>query len=316
MHFPGVRNRPGDARWARVILGALFLTTGIAKVPVLREFGIALESILGVGPAVASWAAAGVGGVEIAVGLTLLLGTRVGLAGLCSLLMAAAFAAIQTARLLRGAGTPCYCFGILGNLPAGIELGLDILLIVLSILALRGRSRDVGVPAGSRAGRSAWLALIIPACVLSIPLALPETPATAGEAILRKLDAAQQAPPPQKREVVLCLNLDDFHCSLCFDDLLVLLDTLRSINSPAGTNVPAAILRLSPPDSSGWRLHRWARETGIGGPIAVVPADEYDAATGGRSLLWIAVGRERVVKSWELPLGAGRREEAIASMKW
>ncbi len=313
MSFVAVSQSRSFARRARILLGAVFLTAGIAKIPVLRDFGFALGTIARLGPEVTPWVAAGVLMGEIALGLMLCLGWCVTEAGYGALLMSVVFAGVQSARLVSGRGAPCYCLGVLGNLPAGVELGLDLLLLLLSIVVLRGAGR-----AGSRrgmggGGRLAWLAIIIPICVLSMQLFLPGTPGPDGGIILRKLKGGESPGIVDRRKLVLCVNLDYLHCPLCFDDLVFLLDTLRAADIPAEEKDVAAIFRMGEvADSSGWRVRRWARETGITGSIAVVSAEEFDDATGGKSVLWLAEGMERIVRAWELPLGIAHRGEVVA----
>jgi hypothetical protein len=122
--------------------------------------------------------------------------------------------------------------------------------------------------------------------------------------------------PFREKEIVLCLNLDEFHCSLCFDDLVALLDSLRSIKPGSARGRVAAVLRSNEPaDSTGWRLHRWGRETGISGPIAVLQAAEFDDVTGGKSIVWITRRMDRILKMWELPLGERGRAEILAALE-
>lgn len=316
MAAQGIRKSWRSSGAARILLGAFLLTAGLAKVPDVDGFATALQSIAGLGPAPAFWSAVGVLGVEIIVGSLLVLGIYRVAAGLSALIIAAAFAGVQSVKLLRGTDVPCHCLGVLGELPGGIELGLDILLFLLALAVLRERGRAEGV---RRAGRTfVLLGVIVPGCLLMLRLAVPDSPAmnAGGQVILQKLKAEQTAGPGDARVVVVCLNLEDFQCSVCFDDLISLLDTVRSINVPGLRKEVAAVLRMGGTfaDSARGGLHRWARETGIAGPVAVVSAEEFDDATGGRSLLWVTEGMERVAGLWELPLGASRRREVIAAL--
>lgn len=316
MRISGIRGWCSAAGPARFLLGALFLTAGFAKVPVIREFGVSLESIFGFGPAVAYPSAVGALGAEIVIGGMLILGVRTRVASFCALFMGAAFAGVQCARIFRGAETPCYCLGVLGNLPSGIELAVDFLLISLAVVILRGREYERVLRRPRR--RYGWLLLIMPAILLVIVPGTRESSRKAygGQAILQMLRAEQPKAQSEERGIVLCLDLDDFRCSICFDDLISLLDTLRSVDHATAGRGTAGVLRLSEgeADSCAWRLHRWARETGITGPLAVAPAEEFDEATGGKSVVWLAVGLDRVVRAWDLPLGPALRGEVISSL--
>ncbi len=304
----------GVAGVARVLLGALLVTSGFAKVPVFREFGFSLESVFGFGPGASFLSAVGVLGTEIIVGGMLVLGVRTRAAGFCVLFMGAAFAGVQCARTFLGVEVPCYCLGVLGNFPPWIELGVDLLLIGLAIIVVQGRDCAVR---GLR-GRYGWLLLILPAVLPVIVTGIREPPqkVPGGQVILQRLRAGLPASPDDERGIVLCLDLDDFRCSICFDDLISLLDTIRSVDLPAWGKGAAAVLRLSEgdADSCAWRLHRWARETGITGPLAVVSAEEFDEATGGKSVVWLAQGLDRVVRVWDLPLGPALRGEVLSSL--
>jgi hypothetical protein len=291
----------------------------MAKIPVMREFAFALEEMIRIGSTFSTPAAAGVLVAEVSIGITLLLGVRTGLAGFGAMTMAGVFAGVQAGRLLFGVEAPCYCLGVLGiDLPAGAELGLDIVLVGLSMVVIRGTRRDATMLAGPWSGRHAWLAVIIPVSFVSIPLALPELPLMTRnhEMVLQKVRAEQPAVQFREKEIVLCLNLDEFHCSLCFDDLVALLDSLRSMNPGHVRGRVAAALRSNEPaDSTDWRLHRWARETGVSGPIAILQAEEFDGVTGGKSLVWITRRMDRILKMWELPLGERGRAEVLTALE-
>jgi hypothetical protein len=311
----GCISRTSD--WPRVVLGALFLTAGVAKVPVIREFGTALEQVMPLGSVIASLVAGGVVVAETTVGVMLLLGIRTRRAAFGALAMAGAFAGFQAGRLLRGMEAPCYCLGILANPPGGTEMVLDLILVLLTFGVIR-RSDERTLPETvGRSMRHAWLAVVIPASFLSIPLVLQDMPMMASrhERVLEKLEGAGPVVPTGRRGLVLCLNLDEFHCPLCFDDLVSLLDTLRATRLSTRDGV-AALLRSGEAfsDSSWWELRRWARETGIAGPVVVLEAKEFDSATGGKSVLWLVEGEDHVVRRWDLPLGDARRHEVLASL--
>ncbi len=305
--------RFGLAGSARTLLGGLLLTTGLAKVPVLGEFGVSLGAMFGFGLEVALLFAAGVIGGEILIGGMLVLGVRTRTAGVCALILGAAFTGLQCARIFHGAAKPCYCLGVLGNFPSGIELGVDLLLVVLAVIVLRGRD-SAGEFRGLR-WRDAWL-LIVPAIVFAPLFRAVPVKANGDQVIFQRLRAGMPAASRDGRGIVFCLDLDNFRCALCFDDLTSLLDTLRAVDFPASGKAAAAVLRLpeGDMDSSAWRLQRWARETGFTGPLAVVPAEEFDGATGGKSVVWLAEGLDRVVKAWEFPLGPVLRDEVVSSL--
>ena len=287
--------------WARGLLGAIFLTAGIAKVPQMKEFAVALEKLTGLPLP----AAAGVVVLEMTIGIMLLLGIRQRVAGSGALLLGGVFTGIQGGRMFYGVETPCYCLGVLGELPAALELGLDLLIVVLSFIVVWRRGE------APLAGRYGWLAVVIPLGFISLKLTdLP--PLSQGEGmVLQKVRG--EAKPSHEKEVVLCLNLDEFHCSLCFDDLTALLDTLRAAPGRRRGEVAAAI--RSTDTAQSWGLRRWARETGIDGPIAILAADEFDEATGGRNAVWITRGLDRILRTWQLPLGVGGRAELLASLQ-
>jgi hypothetical protein len=303
--------------WPRALLGALFMTTGIAKIPVLREFTVAIEEMIGTGATFSFPVAAGVILLEIAIGGALLLGIRTALAGFGALTMAGIFAGFQGGRLVFGVEIPCYCLGVVGpGLPHWSEPVLDIFLLFLSIVVIR-RADRAGLPEGVWSWRHAWLAVIVPAGFVSLPLALERMPTLSPdqETVLQKVRAEKPAADSGK-EIVLCLSLDEFHCSLCFDDLVALLDSLQRELPGVGRVAVAAVLRSEESaDSTGWRLRRWARETGVSGPVVVLHAGEFDEATGGGSALWITRGMERILQSWELPLGERGRREVLAALK-
>ena len=119
--------------------------------------------------------------------------------------------------------------------------------------------------------------------------------------------------PSGEEELLLWLNLDELQCSVCFDDLTTLIDSLNL--APRGLSVPLAAVVRSADTSLDWALRRWARETGIDGPLAVIPAGEFDEVTGGKNSLWLTRGFARILRMWDLPLGAQGQAEVLASLR-
>jgi hypothetical protein len=289
------------AWWARGPLGAIFLTTAIAKLPQVREFAVALEKLTGLPPP----AAAGVIVLEMAIGAMLLLGIRARMAGIGALLLGGVFTGIQVGRIFYGVASPCHCLGVLGELPAAADLGLDLLIVVLSFIVIWRKGE------GALAGQYGWLAVVIPLGFVSLSLNDLPPLTRSHETVLQKLKGEEK--PTQEKCVVLCLNLDEFHCSICFDDLTALLDTLLASQGADNGHVAAAI--RSTDTASAWGLRRWARETGIDGPVAILTAGEFDEATGGGSALWITRGLDRILQIRELPLGVRGRGEVLSSLR-
>jgi hypothetical protein len=298
-------------RGIRVVAGSFLIATGVAKIPVLADVASVVFTITGWPEWVGMWCALSVVGAEVAIGALLLSGIAVRFAATAGGGLALLFAVALGSLILRGTEIDCYCFGILGlSLPLWGECLVDLLLVWVFLLLRRISSAEKGW--GFRRGALGTGALLLASLSLSGVPARTEEGRDGGERLLRTITWREDAPLPR---LLLVIDHRSLSCSLCFDDLIALCDSLSSGGGERWEKT-LTILRwdkeVTGPGSSA--LERWARETGIGGALRFAPGAQVDPITGGEcaAILLAPGGGTRFAGSF--PLGPARREELLALM--
>ena len=311
------------SRWLTLIVrcvGILFLISGAAKIPMPGKLAQTIASVLGSGTGASLLAALLVIVTEIAGGAALSLCRRVRtasamLAGLTLVFIAVLYPAAVEHRPL-----VCNCFGILGiSLPSRIELALDMVLfdLLLAAVMLWPADRKGLMPAGRKLAAAAVIvaAICIQGALLGRTLAAWEDSSPELHAALSF--AAERSPSnhidPGQRAMVFLIDFADFTCPLCFEDFLALVDSLRG-PAPSGTRWRAlALMKEGGAErlSGGNRLQRWASDTGIPFPLLLVPDSVFAAAGFRKSMVAVLDESGQTVLHAELPMGPGRRAEAL-----
>jgi hypothetical protein len=297
-------------RGIRVVAGALFVVTGLAKIPVLDGVSFVICTATGWPEWVGRWSSWIVIGAEVTTGAFLLSGIATRLASTAGGVLTLIFAGALGSLLLRGMEIDCHCFGVLGlNLPIWGECLLDLLLFSAFFFLRRISPAERG-----------WTLLrgaAVAGAIILVSLPLSRTPARTEqendrERRLLQTIGGREYPLPR---LLLVIDYRSLSCSLCFDDLVALCDSLTSLGG-GGWGRTLTILRwdLPPEERGSFIPERWARETGIGGALRVAEGAQVDPITGGESLAILLKpggGREF---AGSFPLGRGKREELLSLM--
>ena len=131
------------ARFARVVLGGIFLWAALTKVPDMAAFAESVANYRIVPPALVPAAAAVLVGVEAVAAFALVFGFWVRAAALLVAALLGVFTVGLASALVRGIDLACGCFG--GNAPATWWTVLRDVVMLLAALAV------AAVPSGPKA---------------------------------------------------------------------------------------------------------------------------------------------------------------------
>lgn len=308
----------------RCVLGALFVCSGIAKLPVACAFVSTIVSVTHFTVTVSWIVGLLIVTCEVLGGLALLLGLRAHAAALALCALTAAFLWILTSAILQGKEITCNCFGVLGiHLSNRLELILDLILfncLVFTVWASSHRESS----SLKRRRRERLLTTVTVAAIIYIEAGLVriaiEPEATSRSSVLgpairfAESNTKGFASSAALYRVLFVISVNDFNCPPCFDDFVALCD---SINTRLPADDRERVVALVRPDnpvvSDGpVRLRRWIRATGILFPVLAAPDTLFAHLGVTKSIVSVINSRGDVIVREEIPVGARKREEILS----
>jgi len=133
-------------RWVwltvRLLLGGLFLFTGIPKIADISGFIELVDGYEILPTALARLAGSVLPWVELLLGCSLVLGVFVRLASAVTIPLAVSFASVGIYAMVKGGGIICGCFGTWVQISHPVSLTIDIITLVLSLALVTQREKD------------------------------------------------------------------------------------------------------------------------------------------------------------------------------
>jgi uncharacterized membrane protein YphA (DoxX/SURF4 family) len=220
----------------RLILGGVFLLSGISKLPIFTAFEYSIAELLPLSGIILTATAVLVIAAEILAGGALLLNKKIQFfSGLIALMMVG-FIVFLSMALFEFQGYICTCFGVLGlDLPVDRQIVVDFLLLNMAVMVFIFGSSESGsmTPLRNRAGfiitpvllaSIVWSAVVLiqPRAVFGEP---PEIDIDA-HAVFNTLPAHSDLHP----RLVFMVDFADFLCPQCLDDFLAMGNRLAGSN--------------------------------------------------------------------------------------
>ena len=236
----------------RILLGAIFLFSGIAKGLTPGDFAQQVAGYGILGPHLSALAAPAIIVFEIALGVALVCGVRPLLTSAASILVLLLFIGIETRGLLAGRTDACGCFGPYASRTPAEVIGEDLLFAALGVIAIWGLK---GWP-GMRPGRAAAILVASFALSTAFVVASPSLPLF-GFPVLNRL-----APGATLADLKLAERLPDLAEGRHLVALIDVTDP-RSVEMTAALNALAsapgapAILGLTPSSEQEIDAFRW-----------------------------------------------------------
>jgi uncharacterized membrane protein YphA (DoxX/SURF4 family) len=249
---PTSSRRRGAGHAGRILLGAIFLFSGIAKGLTPGDFAQQVAGYGILGPRLSALAAPALIVFEIALGVALVCGVRPLLTVSASIVLLLLFIGIEAHGILAGRTEACGCFGAYANRTPAEVIGEDLLFAALGVLAIWGlKGRE-----GMRIGRAA--AVLVAAVTLSTAfvVASPSLPffsfpilnRLAPGATLADLKLAKRLPElAEGRHLVALIDVTDARAA----------EMTAALNALAAAPGSPPILGLTPATEQEIDAFRW-----------------------------------------------------------
>jgi uncharacterized membrane protein YphA (DoxX/SURF4 family) len=301
----------------------VFLLSGVGKLLAFPSFQETVRTLTGMPGPVCGVLALAVVAIELLCGGGLLLQKGVRTASTLLALLVALFLLVLVAAVYKNAPFACNCFGMLGvSLSMSGRIILDFLLLdTLIVLLLYYRYKD---RVSSPVRPLQILSFILSAVMLLyleteiVVAAWGRSPDADGTAFSTVVKHLRNASPPYGsgggNTALILLRFEDFHCPPCYDDFLLLSDSLRASLGGSSPERVAGVVPVA--DSSSERVQRrlreWAKAAGIAFPLVVVPDTLVSRAGNLRSTVAVLDSQGRTLFYGTLPIGPVARREVVS----
>ena len=206
--------RRGLGHLGRILLGAIFLLSGIAKGLTPGEFAQQVAGYGILGARLSALAAPALIVFEIVLGVALLCAVRPLLTATASIALLIVFIGIEARSLAAGRTDACGCFGAYANRTPAEVLGEDLLFAALGAIAIWGLRGWAGIRVGRAAGVLVAALVLSTAFVVASPslpfFGIPFITRLAPGAPLADLDLAKRLPELlEGRHLIALLDVTD-----------------------------------------------------------------------------------------------------------
>ena len=304
-------------------VGGTFLLSGIGKTLALSAFRETVLTLTGTSEGVGGVLALAVIAIELLCGTALVIQKGVRVASMALALLLSLFLVILVSAVYQNTDLPCNCFGIFGvslSMPARIVLDF-LLLNALTLFILVRRNRD-RMP--QRLSPLQMLSIIVSTIMLLyleteiVLAAWSRSPDAHGRALSAVLSHIEKGFPPYRsggsNRALILLRFEDFNCPPCYDDFLLLSDSLHAALSPPALERVAGGVAASglTPDRLQERLRQWTIAAGIAFPLLVLPDTLFSHAGVDRSTVAVLNSSGRTLFYRTLPMGPAARGEVVS----
>jgi len=304
----------------RLLLGGVFLFTGISKIPIFEAFEYSITELFPLSGTLLTITAVTVIAVEIIIGLGLLFnkGTRL-FSAILSLMMFTFIISLTTA-LFRYESYICTCFGVLGlKLPVNEQIVVDFILLNMALFVflfsqsesnfisrLQQRSRKIIIPVLTVSIIWSTLVIVQPRFIFG------EKPdiAVDTQKVFNEIPQHEQYQP----YLVFMIDMSDFLCPQCLEDFLDMGNQIAAADPLKGETVYFMAKRIE--DMTTEELQDYINylqaEHNFPLSIKVDETDLFTRAGFDKStvLLYTALGS--VEDSETFPMGPRRRNEIMS----
>jgi uncharacterized membrane protein YphA (DoxX/SURF4 family) len=303
----------------RLILGGIFLATGISKIPIFDAFAYSITELIPLSGTTLTATAVATIAFEITAGIALLFnkGTRL-FSALLSLMLFMFIIALSGA-LFRYEYYICTCFGVLGlELPVNQQIVLDFVLLNMAVLVFIFSSTDSKSTARIQQRTSR---IIVPLLVISIiwsAIVLTQPRLVFGSRPAISIDAHKVFKSIPNTEsfhprLVFMIDIADFLCPQCLDDFVDMANRITGDFDDRSRYVHIFVKRVEFMDDDelrayieDWRwTHRYPLEMLIDTDNIFTQAG-FDKST---ALLYSGLGSLEDIETF--PMGSRRRTEII-----
>lgn len=303
----------------RLILGFIFLVTGISKIPIFDAFAYSITELVPLSGTLLTLTAAAAIAFEIVVGLALIFNKWTQLFSGLLALMLLTFIILLSSALFRYESYICTCFGVLGlKLPVKEQIIVDMVLLLMTLIVFfysrteskffaRIRQHAVKIIASAVILAIIWSGLII----VQPQVIFGDKPELAIDThiVFNELPHRDSFHP----RLVFMIDMADFLCPDCVADFLGMAERITEKPQVVSDHVFILVKSVDflEPDEQYRHIERWRTEHDYPFPLPIDSDDLFTRAGFDKStaLLYTALGSLEDVETF--PMGSRRRNEII-----
>ncbi len=301
----------------RLILGVIFLVTGISKIPIFDAFAYSITELVPLSGTVLTVTAVAAIMFEIVVGLALIFNKRTQLfSGLLSLMLIT-FIVMLSSALFRYESYICTCFGVLGlKLPVKEQILVDIVLLIMTLLVFLYSQTESKFFARIRQHSPKIIASAVTISIIWSGLIIVQPRVIFGEKPELTVNTQMVFDEIPHRDsfhprLVFMIDMADFLCPDCVDDFLGMAERITEKPPEISDNVfiLVKIVDFMDRDEQHEYIEKWRAEHNYPLPMQIDIDDLFTRAGFDKStaLLYTGLGSLEDVETF--PMGPRRRNE-------
>jgi uncharacterized membrane protein YphA (DoxX/SURF4 family) len=303
----------------RLILGVIFLVTGISKIPIFDAFAYSITELVSLSGTLLTLTAVAAIAFEIVVGVALIFNKWTQLFSGLLTLMLLTFSILLSSALFRYESYICTCFGVLGlKLPVKEQIIVDMVLLLITLFVFFFSHTESRVSAQIRKYSTEILASVITISIIWAGLIIVQPRVIFGDKPELTIDTHIVFTELPHRDsfhprLVFMIDMADFLCPDCVADFLGMAEWIAEKPEVVSDHVFILVKRVDflEPDEQHQYIERWQREHDYPFPLPIDSDDLFTRAGFEKStaLLYTALGSLEDVETF--PMGSRRRNEII-----
>lgn len=301
----------------RLLLGGIFLVTGISKIPIFDAFAYSITELVPLSGITLTATAVAAIAFEIIAGFALLINRGTKLFSALLAIMLVVFIIMLSGALFRYETYICTCFGVLGlELPVSEQIIVDFVLLNMAMFVFIFSTSESKFFARLRQNASR---IIIPVLLVSVVwsglvIVQPRAIFGAKPAITVDARAVFNTLPyldSYHPRLVLMIDVADFLCPQCLDDFLGMAERINEHSDDAKKYVHIMTKRIEfmKKDEQRDHIEKWRSRHNYPFPMEIDSDDIFTQAGFDKStaLLYSGLGSLEDIETF--PMGSRRRNE-------
>ncbi len=303
----------------RLILGVIFLGTGISKIPMFEAFAYSITELVPLSGTVLTVTAVAAIGFEIVVGLGLIFNKWTRLFSGLLALMIIAFIVMLSSALFRYESYICTCFGVLGlKLPVKEQIIIDMVLLIMTLFVFLYSHTESKYFASIRQHSMKIIASAVTISIIWSGLIIVQPRAIFGEKPELTINTQMVFDQIPHRDsfhpqLVFMIDMIDFLCPDCVDDFVGMAERITEKPKGISDNVFILVKRVDfmEMDEQYEIIEEWRAEHDYPFSMPIDTNDIFIWADLDKStaLLYTGLGSLEDVETF--PMGSRRRNEIV-----
>lgn len=303
----------------RLILGVIFLLTGISKIPIFDAFAYSITELVPLSGTLLTVTAVAAIAFEIVAGLALILNKWTHLFSGLLALMIISFIVMLSSALFRYESYICTCFGVLGlKLPVMEQILVDKVLLIMTLLVFFYSRTESKFFVRVRRHGVKIIATVVAMSIIWSGVIIVQPRAIFGEKPELAINAQMvfdELPRPDtfQPRLVFMIDMVDFLCPDCIDDFVGMAERITERPQEVSDNVFVLVKRVDfmDRDEQIEYIEEWRSEHNYPLPLKIDMEDLFERAGFDKSTVLLYAGLGSLEDAETFPMGSRRRNEII-----